>query len=381
MKSFLLDIECLDPLIEWTHKLNLFDILKISRAEIRHSNMLSWLINPNENHGLGDKVIKGFIQYAATHYSEDINVFNILMMDYDDFIIQREWRNIDVIAVSNEEKFIFCIENKIGSGEHSNQLARYRSIVEDTYPDYSKIYIYLSPEGIESSEPEDWLSMGYQDILDIIERARKNTELASDANVLIDNYVETIRREIVGDERLAKICSEIYAKHQKALDLIFENKPDKAMDLAEIFREWAIEMTEQEELELVIDKSNKTYTRFKTKNMSQILPDAEEAVSGWGTRNYYFYEIYNKAGEEFSINLAFSSKNIPKSLKDICEKINTYYPVKSQNKNWQWRIPFRTEKSVVDNEIDKEKIFSELNKRFDEIKKFEENLKNQLNNI
>ena len=51
LKEFLLDIDCLDPLAEWTSKFNLFDILKISRVEIRHSNMLSWLVNPNETHG------------------------------------------------------------------------------------------------------------------------------------------------------------------------------------------------------------------------------------------------------------------------------------------------------------------------------------------
>ncbi len=71
LKGFLLDIECLDPLAEWTSKFNLFDILKISRVEIRHSNMLSWLLNPNDNHGLGDSVLRGFIQYVITSFSND----------------------------------------------------------------------------------------------------------------------------------------------------------------------------------------------------------------------------------------------------------------------------------------------------------------------
>lgn len=66
LKDFLLDIECLDPLAEWTSNFNLFDILKITRTEIRHSNMLSWLLNPNENHGLGDNILKGFVQYVVT---------------------------------------------------------------------------------------------------------------------------------------------------------------------------------------------------------------------------------------------------------------------------------------------------------------------------
>ena len=35
LKEFLLDIECLDPLAEWTSKFNLFDILKITKTEIR----------------------------------------------------------------------------------------------------------------------------------------------------------------------------------------------------------------------------------------------------------------------------------------------------------------------------------------------------------
>lgn len=161
LRDFLLDIECLDPLSEWTSKFNLFDILKITRTEIRHSNMLSWLLNPNENHGLGDSVIRGFIHYVVTSFSEDADVFDTLLMDCHDFMIQREWHNIDVLAVSADEKFVLAIENKIDSGEHDNQLDRYRKIVEEMYPGYRKMYIYLSPEGTEVSSPEFWCSMSY----------------------------------------------------------------------------------------------------------------------------------------------------------------------------------------------------------------------------
>lgn len=378
LKNFLLDIDCLDPLTHWTSKFNLFDILKITRAEIRHSNMLSWLINPNENHGLNDNVIRGFIQYVVTSFCEDEDVFDTLLMDCHDFIIQREWRHIDIVAVSAEEKFVLCIENKIDSGEHDNQLSRYRCSIDETYPDYKKMYIFLSPDGSESSEPEYWCSMGYQDVLDIVENAHKKVKLLPDAELLIDNYVETIRRDIVGDERLAQICSEIYAKHQKALDLIFENKPDRASDVAEIFRKWATEMTEKGELKVVLDKCNKTYTRFKTKGMSELLPDAKEARSGWNTNNHYFYELYNNGGSEFFIQLAFSSKNIPDNLMAMCKRINAYYPSRQQKENWQWCLPFSTKRSKVEDEISEKKIYDQLNKKFDEIKAFEQKLKSQL---
>ena len=375
LKEFLLDIECLDPLAEWTSKFNLFDILKITRTEIRHSNMLSWLLNPSENHGLSDSIIRGFIQYVTTTFPENIDVFDTLLMDCHDFTIQREWRNIDILAVSSNEKFVLCIENKIDSGEHDNQLNRYRKIVEDTYPDYGKMYIFLSPEGVEASEPDYWCSMSYQDVLGIIENARRKTKLLPDVELLINNYIDAIRRDIVGDERLVQICAEIYAKHKKALDLIFENKPDRALEVANILKSWAIEKTESGEIEVVLDKCSKSFIRFKTKTMSEILPDSKEESSGWNTKNHYFYEIRNFDGGAFLLSLALSSKNLSDEEMKICNKINEHFPSKQQKVNWQWRTPFTTKQVKVDEEVSEDKIFEQLDKKLQELKVFETKLR------
>lgn len=378
LKNFLLDIECLNPLSEWTSTFNMFDILKISRAEIRHSNILSWLLTPTENHGLNDSIIKGFIQYAITSSNMCQDIFGTLLMDYNDFIVLREWHNIDVLAVSEQEKFVLCIENKIDTGEHDNQLSRYKSIVDETYPDFEKLYIYLSPEGLESSDSDNWISMGYADVLHIIENARNSIKLLPDADLLINNYVDVIRRDIVGDERLRKICAEIYSKHKKALDLIFENKPDRASEVAEIIMSWAKEMMQNGKLELDEDKCVKTYTRFKTTFMSQLLPDTEEPLSYWKTKNYYFWEIKCDKGLEIKIQLAFASKNIPDELCEVCDEINKHFPSKKQNENWEFRIPFATKNSKIDEETSEEKIRELLNKKFEEVEKFEKSLKEKM---
>lgn len=375
LKEFLLDIECLDPLAEWTSKFNLFDILRITRTEIRHSNMLSWLLNPNENHGLGDSIIRGFIQYVATTFPEDMDVFDTLLMDCHDFAIQREWHNIDILAVSLNEKFVLCIENKIDSGEHDNQLNRYRKMVEDTYPDFKKMYVYLSPEGIEASDPDYWCSMSYQDVLGIIENARMKVKLLPDVELLINNYVEAIRRDIVGDERLVQICAEIYAKHKKALDLIFENRPDRALEVANVLKAWAVEKTESGEIEVDLDKCSKAYIRFKTKIMSDILPDSEEANSGWNTKNHYFYEIRNNEGTGFLVSLTLSSRNLTDEQREICNKINEHFPSRQQKANWQWRTPFATKQVKIEEELSEDKIFEQLDKKLEDIKKFETELK------
>lgn len=382
LKKFLLDIDCLNDLSEWTSKFNLFDVLKITRAEIRHSNVLSWLLNPAENHGLGDSVLRGLIQYYVSSFS-DSDVFDALLLDCYDFTIQREWRSIDILAVSDVSKHLICIENKIDSKEHDDQLNRYKKIVNESYPSYKKMFVYLSPEGDESSDPDSWCSMSYKDILVILENARKKTKLLPEASLLIDNYIETIRRDIVGDAKLARICAEIYAKHQKALDLIFENKPDRASQMADLMHAWAEMMTEKGELEYVADKSAKTITRFKTKAMSEIMPDAETAKSGWGTSNYYFYEIRNIDGREFYIQFSMSSKGIPDDLRDICDRINCVYPSRTQKTNWQWRTPFVTRHTKIgdDEELSDETVFEQLTKHFEEVKHFEDRLRTALDRM
>lgn len=380
LKNFLLDIDCLDQLDEWAGKFNMFDILKITRAEIRHSNLLAWLLTPYENHGLNDSIIKGFVKFAITSLESKGNeLFDTLLMDFGSFNILREWHNIDLLAISDKEKYIVCIENKIDTGEHDNQLERYQKIISDSYPDYRKTYIYLSPTGVESSIPDTWISMSYTEAIRIIENSCKKTKLLPEAEMLINNYIEAVRRDIVGDERLAKICSEIYSKHRRALDLIFENKPDRASDVAEYFRNWGIQKTKEGEIEIVLDKCSKTYTRFKTPAMSAILPNAEESLSGWNTKNHYFYEIINNSGTDFYIQISFSSKNIPDDLRAICDEINKYYPSRQQKANWQWRLPFKTKTSKIDFETTEEKIHELLNKKLEEIKAFEVALSAKMN--
>lgn len=375
LKRFLLDIDCLDQLDEWTGKFNLFDVLKITRAEIRHSNLLAWLLAPNENHGLSDNIIMGFVQFAISSFaSDDHDIINTLLMDFQSFVVYREWHYIDILAVSDKEKFILCIENKIDTGEHSNQLARYQETIGKNFPAYKAMYIFLSPTGAEASMADTWISMSYGDVVHIIESACKKQKLLPDVELLINNYVETIRRDIVGDERLSRICAEIYNRHRRALDLIYENKPDRASEIAECFRNWSVQKTKEGAMEIILDKCSKTYTRFKTKTMSQLLPDVSGPLSGWNTSNFYFYELINCGGTACYIQFALSAKNMPDDLRKICDEINVHYPSGRQKENWQWRTVKITSTSKINQDTSEEKIFGLLDKQLEEIKAFESEL-------
>lgn len=105
-------------------------------------------------------------------------------------------------------------------------------------------------------------------------------------------------------------------------------------------------------------------------------------------KNHYFYEVVNnkrthvKAGNKGNIvgmQLALSGKNIPKSLKTICEKINKHYPSKRQYENWYWRIPFNVERVVIPYEMGEENIIKLLDAQFAELMNYEKELLKVMN--
>lgn len=286
LQRFLLDIDCLDELLPWTGKFNIFDVLKISRTEIRHSNTLSWLLDPTENHGLGDAYLKNIFQRFVENDSDNrYDVFNVLLMDFYSFTVYREWKNIDILLVSSDEKCVMAIENKVGSHEHSNQLNRYREIVEKEYPNYNRIFVYLTPDGEEPSDVDNWDVLSYTDAVDVLDAVYNHAELQEDIALLIRNYIEVVRRDIVEDQQLIEICNKIYHKHQKALDLIFENKTDGGNMSVESIRE-AIRSNGA-----VIPgrlASNRHFV-FYTKRMNDYLGKVEGDNSSWGDAYSYRY--------------------------------------------------------------------------------------------
>ena len=263
LQDFLLDIECLDELIPWTGKVNLFDVLKVSKKEIYHSNMLAWLLDPNENHGLGEAFLKGILQKLVENDEKGkYDVFDILLSDLYSFSVFREWKKNDILLVSEKEKKLFAIENKVGSHEHDNQLDRYRDTLEKDYPEYKRFYLFLTPGGEEPSDSVNWEVLTYTDVIDVLERSVKRIELQADVDLMIKNYINVVRRDIVADSKLIQICNEIYNKHKEALNIIFDNvKIDNSIE-TEIICETLRELEDEGELFLMI-KADVCFIRAK----------------------------------------------------------------------------------------------------------------------
>ncbi|WP_338472823.1 PD-(D/E)XK nuclease family protein [Niallia sp. XMNu-256] len=152
IEDFLMDVDILDRLEAKISNFNIFETLGIVNAEIRHSNVIAWLMTPNETHGLDDVFIKKFLQEVLYNHRNNIqnlkiDLFQISLMDYHSFRVRREWRNIDLLIFSEEYKMVIVIENKIWSKESKTQLEKYHTIIQDEFPDYHRIFLFLTPHG------------------------------------------------------------------------------------------------------------------------------------------------------------------------------------------------------------------------------------------
>ena len=63
LENFILNNPELDQLENMLSQFNALETLNIVNAELRHSNILAWLFNPNSNHGIGEYFLKQFLKY------------------------------------------------------------------------------------------------------------------------------------------------------------------------------------------------------------------------------------------------------------------------------------------------------------------------------
>ena len=305
LQNLLLDYENLRKLDKWRNKINLFRVLGISQTEIRHSNILAWLLDPRGNHQLGNTVLSEFLRDLIVN-GQVSEYFKLLLSNQSDFTVRREWKHIDILLVSCITKTVIAIENKVNAPESKTQLNRYRNILEDEFKKeegWAHIYLFLTPDGDEPSD-DKWDIITYEDIVGDIERAIQGLDLLPEVKLLIENYLDVLRREIMKDNELVDLCNEIYQKHKAALDLIWENITDfTSEEIAKGLTDALKKLESDGKIIFDKDASSKKWFVFYTKTMDRLIPSLNAPNSSWNTTKSYRYWINITEGKENSRKL------------------------------------------------------------------------------
>lgn len=291
LEALLLDEDGIERIEGRLGGFNIFEAVGHTRLEQRHSAFLAFLLDPNGNHGLGTEFISRFaVEAVKALEPRPLSLGKIALMDLDGCLVLRERHHIDILCIDEQQKFLLAIENKIGISEHSNQLRKYRSVLEVRYPGFKRILVYLTPDKEQPSD-DAYAIVGYRDVLGIVERlVEKNERRLNDivTSVLL-HYAQMLRRNIVADDELVEIARDIYRKHKMALDFIFEQRQDIQAEISE-----RVGDVVREDRRVEVVRRVKSYINFFPKDWIGIRAFNATPSDKWTrTKHSLLFEIRN----------------------------------------------------------------------------------------
>jgi hypothetical protein len=233
------------------------------------------------------------------------------------------------------------IENKIDGKEHSGQLRRYREAVLKEYLDWNLVCLYLTPEGEEPSD-ENYLPIYYGLIYRLVEDLAESraSVLGVDVRTLMVHYAQMLRRHIVSQSEIADLCRHIYRKHQRALDLIHEHRPDRQAE----FREF-LEGLIREQPIFILDASSKSYVRFIPEKWNkEVLKAGEEWGGQWtSTRRMLLFQFTNYADRiDLWLVLGPGPEEARQRLLDMALRKGNPFNPRDKALNKMWNLLFRS---------------------------------------
>lgn len=221
---------------------NCFTIMGDKRREEWHSNFVCWLLDPNENHGLGKFPLVKFLDLVESKCEE----LNIDKTDVENMKFKKESSakdqtdnkgRMDILGTSTS--LILVIENKIKASENSKNDKPQSDVYfdycenEEKYKNRQRVYVLLKASSDTSLENKNFIHVTYQDLLDeVIKPAYEKCEelKLEDTKSVLKQYALDISNPF-SDPQLAyankDLSENIFKKHEEIISKIRQTMSDK----------------------------------------------------------------------------------------------------------------------------------------------------------
>ncbi len=131
---------------------NTFDVLRYADYEIRHSNVLAWLLRPAETHGIGSRFLKWFVNQVNGRLGagalEPLSEASFEAANVD---VWRERDYVDITVRFRRERYWIAVENKTepASSDHLRQIMDYVKKLEGKHKGHTVkgVLLTTSPDG------------------------------------------------------------------------------------------------------------------------------------------------------------------------------------------------------------------------------------------
>lgn len=276
IENFLINNARVSEIEAYLTKFNPLTVMKIEKMEIRHSAILGWLLNPNGNHGIGDWFLKAFLSEALKGTKLPISALDVFSSELSSANVYIEHDNIDILIEIPNEKWIFIIENKVGSKQSKNQLKKYRELMEKRFSPKSdskdkeeKKYkicgVFLT---LNYEEPDDdkYAPIRYVECHKLLALLLKQHRDSLSSKVLdfIHHYTEVVERECnMSDENedMIQLAKKLYREHKDVIKFIYEqgNATEFRYAVEELFKDKSFELDGYEYRQMTLSHNTVSY--------------------------------------------------------------------------------------------------------------------------
>ena len=203
---------------------NAFDVLRYAEYEIRHSDVMAWLLGPGETHGIGRGFLEWFLDRARLPGKLPAK---IVRGDGGQTVrVERELHHVDVMIFleSDQGRHIVAIENKPGwaSPEHYDQVRGYAAVLRERYQgrEIHNVLLSSSREGIEGED--EIAHVSWRDVHAQIETMHDaGTFGQGEVAAFIRQYLVAVGRLVGPEESDADYFRKLLDNHYSLLKYMF----------------------------------------------------------------------------------------------------------------------------------------------------------------
>ena len=283
-------------------RFNPIKIMQASRSEIRNSSILAWLMDPNENHGLGDDFLRVFLAAALKGKAGCVSALDILSGDFSDVEVRTEQNpdvgqrtRIDILIDCPSLNCMFIIENKFGATQGEQQLIKYYESVKARLEREGRgstklqgIYLTLIGEDPSADARDNFvpfLHQGYAEQLAFLidqKRDSLSTKIVDFIEYFIEVVMESSPSSLKAERDMQEIAKRLYREHRKVIDYIVENGSQTV--LKEAFSQLVGGSLEENKrftvggVELKLMRSAKVWCSFIPLAWLELLETAKQSV-------------------------------------------------------------------------------------------------------
>lgn len=203
-------------------KKTLLEISRFPHSEIACSNILAFFFDPNEEHGLGDLLLKSLLTAAgepAVNESRSVRVERELATE--------ERKRLDIVLVA-EREMVAGIENKLGHSAEGNPYDDYSQELErlagqNAVPNNRIVKILLSLKSEDRAGKSGFAPLTYRQLFETVEANLGSKVVNADARYL--GYLIDFMTTINGLEKGTRMNDEtvnFFRQHSKtALEIYY----------------------------------------------------------------------------------------------------------------------------------------------------------------